>query len=130
MADDREDDAHLDALFAEARAVRPDAGLVARVTADAARVQAGTEVYRGTAARPSGRVRRGAAGVLPGIVAAIGGWGALSGVTAAGLVGLAVGFWSPEAVDRLIGGQWPSLGAAETGWTPDLAELALEDGDV
>ena len=49
-------------------------------------------------------------------------------IHAAGLVGLAVGFWSPDMVDVLSGGPLWSL--SSDGWGPDLAELALESGDV
>ncbi|MGP1355585.1 hypothetical protein [Roseicyclus sp.] len=123
MVTDRGDgtDRALDALLSEAGAERPGPDLVARVLADAARVQA-------EAATPAPR-RRGLFREPPGLVAALGGWGGLSGVTAAGLVGLAVGFWSPGALDTLGGGLWPV--AAEGGaWMPDLAELALEVDDV
>jgi hypothetical protein len=93
---------------------------VARVLADARR-RAGRRGTRRTgpragpgcsAIRPRGS-RRWAAGA------------AFGGVTAAGLVGLAVGFWSPEAVDALSGGQFWSLSGGN-GWSPDLSELALE----
>jgi uncharacterized membrane protein len=36
----------------------------------------------------------------PSWIAALGGWGGLGGVTAAGIVGLAVGFWSPDTGGR------------------------------
>ena len=101
MADDRQEKAEdtLDALFAEARRVEPDADLVARVLADAEAVQR-------EAARPPLQPAR--AGILrrpPAWIAALGGWGGFGGVTAAGLVGLAVGFWSPDMIDGLSGGQ-------------------------
>jgi hypothetical protein len=53
--------------------------------------------------------RRGLFGARPSWIAALGGWGGFGGVTAAGLVGLAVGFWSPDMVDVLSGGQIWSL---------------------
>lgn len=124
MADDRQKKAedNLDALFAEARRVGPGADLVARVLADAETVQ--REVAR-TPQRPK------RAGVLrrpPSWIAALGGWGGLGGVTAAGLVGLAVGFWSPDMIDVLSGGQLWTLSGG--GLSPDLTALALENGDV
>jgi hypothetical protein len=39
-----------------------------------------------------------------------------------------VGFWSPDVVDVLSGGQIWSLSGG--GSSPDLVELALETGDV
>lgn len=115
-------DAALDALFSEARDLRPRSDLTARVLADALAVQAET-----AAAAPARRRGRFAP---PAFVAALGGWGGLGGVTAAGLVGLAVGFWSPEAVDALSGGQLPLPSLAGTAWTPDLASLAMVFDDV
>jgi hypothetical protein len=124
MADDKQKNAedNLDALFAEARRVGPDADLVARVLADAEAVQ--REIAR-TAQRPtrSGVLRR-----PPAWIAALGGWGGFGGVTAAGLVGLAVGFWSPEMIDVLSGGQLWTLSGG--GLSPDLTALALENSDV
>jgi hypothetical protein len=123
MADDRlnaDGPNDLDALFRAARQVAPGDDLVARVLADADAVQAEAADLPprlgGVLSRP------------PSWIAALGGWGGFGGVTAAGLVGLAVGFWSPDAVDVLSGGQIWSLSG--TGLSPDLLELALEDGDV
>jgi hypothetical protein len=116
-------DRALDALLSEAGTQRPGQDLVARVLADAALMQA-------EAARPApARRRRGLFRDPPGFVLALGGWSGVSGVTAAGLVGLAVGFWSPEALDALGGGAWST--ASDGGvWMPDISELALEAGDV
>jgi hypothetical protein len=50
-------------------------------------------------------------------------------VTAAGLVGLALGFWAPEAIDSLSGGQlWLISGGAGT--MPEIGMLWVEAGDV
>jgi hypothetical protein len=120
---DRDTDGALDALLTEARGQRPSDDLVARVLADAKAVQ--------QAAQPPQRVPTRRGGVWrnpPGFVAALGGWGGFGGVTAAGLFGLALGFWSPEAVDSLSGGQFGLT--SEAGWTPDLAALAWEADDV
>jgi hypothetical protein len=115
--------ADLDALFAGARQVTPTDDLVARVLADARRVQDDAAPAPAPAPRRSGMFGR-----PPSWIAALGGWGGLGGVTAAGIVGLAVGFWSPDMVDVLSGGQFWSLSGG--GFSPDLAELALESGDV
>lgn len=124
MADDRKKKAEetLDALFAEARRVEPDADLVARVLADAEAVQ------RETARPPLQPARAGVLRRPPAWIAALGGWGGFGGVTAAGLVGLAVGFWSPDMIDGLSGGQLWTLSGG--GVSPDLTALALENGDV
>lgn len=124
MADDRrkDGDTGLDALFAEARRVTPDDDLVARVLADARAAQDAAAPAMATPRR-GGMFRH-----PPSWIAALGGWGGLGGVTAAGIVGLAVGFWSPDTVDVLSGGQLWSLSGG--GFSPDLSELALESGDV
>jgi hypothetical protein len=123
MANETDRDAELDALLSEAKEVRPDPDLVARVLADAAAVQ-GASAESTLTSRRGGLFRN-----PPRLVAALGGWGGFGGVTAAGLVGLAVGFWSPDAVDMLSGGAFWTL-APGSGWTPDLAELALENVDA
>jgi hypothetical protein len=121
MATEPEDD-RLEALFSEAReAVRPGDDLVARVLADAAAVQA--------AGKPLQPLPAARGGGWSGLVSALGGWPALSGVTAAGLVGLALGFWAPEAIDSLSGGQlWLLSGGGGT--MPEIGMLWAEAGDV
>ncbi len=124
MANDRHEKPEdpLDALFAAAHRAEPGADLVARVLADADAVQRDVARTR----QPTNR-----AGVLrrpPAWITALGGWGGFGGVTAAGLVGLAVGFWSPDMIDVLSGGQLWTLSGG--GLSPDLTALALENGDV
>jgi hypothetical protein len=124
MADDKDNGADdmLDSLFAEARSVEPRAELVARVLADADRVLATSSEA------PAPEPRGGFFSSPPSWIAALGGWGGFGGVTAAGLVGLALGFWSPDVVDVISGGQ---IGALTGGGSSlDLVELALETGDV
>ncbi len=118
MIDDR-DDAGLEALFRAARgAEAPGDDLVARVLADAAEVQA--ELTAAPAPRP-----RAGRGWLGGLVQTIGGWPAVSGVTLAGLAGLAIGFSAPDLVDSWSGGQiWTLSGGAGT--MPEIG--ALWDG--
>jgi len=121
MTTDRDDGA-LDALLRSARgADAPGDDLVARVLADADRVQAGFAA----AAPARAAVPRG--GWLAGVIASVGGWPAVSGVTLAGLTGLAVGFAAPDLVDGWSGGQiWTLTGGGET--MPEIG--ALWDGTL
>lgn len=118
------DNARLEALFAAARgAERPGDDLVARVLADAAAVQAGAAA---PAAPPAPAVR---GGLWSGILSALGGWPGVSGVTAAGVAGLMLGFWAPDVVDSLSGGQlWLLSGGGGT--MPEIGLLWAEAGDV
>ena len=100
MREDRDGDAALDALFAEARA-RPErvpADLVARVLADA------------EAIRPGARRQ----GWVAGFMGAIGGWPSAAGLAAASAAGLYIGYAAPEAV--------PLFGPALAGY--ELIDLA------
>jgi hypothetical protein len=75
-----------------------------------ARVLADAETARCRKSRHPHHLRGLRAGVRPPAwIAALGGWGGFGGVTAAGLVGLALGFWSPDMVDVISGGQLWSL---------------------
>jgi hypothetical protein len=119
------EEARLDALFSEARAVQPGSDLTARVLADARAIQAEATAADAPAFGWRLRLPR-----PPAFIAALGGWGGLGGVTAAGLVGLAVGFWSPETVEALGGGQLPFPSPAGDILTPDLSGLAVVIDDV
>ncbi|OAN69816.1 hypothetical protein A8B78_21460 [Jannaschia sp. EhC01] len=110
----------LDALFSEAKGVGPGPDLMARVLADAAAVQAEVPLVA-TAPRGSW---------LAGLLGAIGGWSAVSGITAAGVMGLAVGLYSPDTVAGLLEGDTVSLGISAYDFTPDVGDLWTEDGDV
>lgn len=116
MATERDD---LDDLFTEARADAPRDDLVARVLAEAAEVQA--------AARPMPRpkVRR---SWVSRAVSAVGGWAAASWITAAGVMGLAVGFYAPDTLTAWLGTDVYFGGGYAA--TPDLSALWLEGGDV
>lgn len=126
MATEHDDGRALDLLRAARGATLPPDDLVARVLADAAWVQA--EQTAATEIRPPAPRRR-----LRGIVAALGGWRAVSGLTLAGATGLAVGFAAPDLVDSLSGGQiWLLSGGG--GAMPEIGALAgatwEEFGDV
>lgn len=119
MTTDR-DDPRLEALFRAARGAElAQDDLVARVLADAARVQAETAAPRPVVS-PQGRRGR-----VAGLIASFGGWPAVSGVTLAGLAGLAVGFAAPDLVDTWSGGQIWTLSDG-VGAVPEMG--ALWDG--
>lgn len=117
-----EDDA-LDALFAQAKETSPRPDLMARVLADAADVQAEATVVHAPVSPPRDSW-------LAGLLGALGGWSAISGITAAGVVGLAVGLYSPDAVAGLLDADGLSLGTGMYDVTPDVGDLWTEDGDV
>lgn len=118
----RSDDDLLDDLFAQARGDAVPDGLSARVLADAADVQAVPRRATPTRARAE-------TGWFAGLREAMGGWGPLSGVTAAGIVGVALGFYAPDAIDSMVGaGLLPYSGGYSL--SPDLGGLWTEDGDV
>lgn len=114
-------DPDLDALFDAVRQARPPADLTERVLRDAAGVQDALRASMPVRA-PAGR------GGFGRLLSALGGWPGLSGVTAAGVFGLALGFAAPDLLDQLsVGG---ALWGGGGGWAPDLADLAVEFGDV
>jgi hypothetical protein len=112
-----DDDKDLDALFAEARVEQPSPTLVARVAADAKAVQAQPA--------PKSAVPR--QSWWAAAIAGIGGWSAVSGITAAGVMGLAVGLYSPDTVAVWLEGD-TTLGSFEL--APEVSGLWSEDGDV
>lgn len=102
----------------------PDA-LMARVLADAARVQA---------TRPAPPPQPAVAaprhdGLLAGLRQVFGGWPALSGVTLAGVTGLALGLLAPDLVDGLSGGQI-GIWSGATGTLPEIGLLWAEGDNV
>lgn len=123
MTNETEHDPDFDALLREAGRERPAPDLVARVLDDAVSVQADAARAAATRPRDMGRPR-------PRFVSALGGWKGFGGVTAAGILGLAVGFWAPEAVGTLSGAAFGMVTSGADWTTPDLAELALENSDV
>jgi len=99
----------LEMLFAQARSreaseASPD--LMARVLADAAQVQA--ELAQQSASAPSQQMRKDG-GIIAGVLSAMGGWFAASGVVAAGMAGLVLGFYIPDQVDMVLNGQVSSF---------------------
>ena len=121
MTRETDDDAGLEALFADARGDAPGEGLMARVLADASAVQAEAAVVT-----PVAPARR---GWFAGLVESFGGWGALSGATAAGVMGLAIGLYAPTSVADWFGAETLGI-AASTDFAPDMSALFGEDGDV
>lgn len=120
MAIDPKEDL-LDGLLSDARQDGPSPDLMARVAADAAQVQAQAEA--------GSQRSKPARGWFQTALGAIGGWPGLSGVTAAGVMGIALGFYAPDMIDTLSGGQlWTLTGGA--GATPDIGTLWAEVGDV
>ena len=127
MVNDRKDngdDAGLDALFAQARDDGPSNALMARVMGDAEAVQAQL------AARPVVVPEVPKPGLFALLAGAVGGWSAVSGITAAGVMGLAVGLYSPDTVAAWLESDTLSLGISGYEIAPDLGALWTEDGDV
>lgn len=93
-----QDDA-LDRLFAEAAAnpPAPSANLMDRVLADGLALQP-------AAPGPKRVLKTPGPGVLAQLAAIFGGPPALAGVTAAALLGIAVGYLNPDAAESLAGG--------------------------
>lgn len=116
-------DAGLDQLFVDARDDGPDASLMARVLADAEAVQ--REVALSPAPERTPKL-----GWLAVFVQSLGGWGSVGGVTAAGVMGLSMGLYAPEAVAGWIGTESLGLETLSYDITPDMGALWLEDSDV
>lgn len=120
MMADRDEDRLTEMLHAARGAEAVPDALMARVLADAARLQA-------EALRPPVPLARG--GWFAGLWQGMGGWPALSGVTMAGIAGLALGFLAPDLVDGFSGGQI-GLWWGTTGNLPEIGLLWVEGGDV
>ena len=122
MVDDSKKEDGLEMFFAEAQADtarNPSSDLMARVLADAADVQA--------AALARGVVTPAATGGgFTGLLSAIGGWFGASGVVAAGLTGLVMGFYLPDQIDTVLNGQVSSiLGEDAANLLPGFETLTL-----
>lgn len=115
-----DNDKDLDALFAQAKADRPGSDLMARVLLDADGVQ-------GQLAEKPKRIPVPRQSWWAVAIAAIGGWSAISGITAAGAMGLAIGLYSPDTVAEWLEGD-TTLGSYEL--APELDGLWTEDEDV
>ncbi len=118
-------------MFADAATDHPSAALMARVMADA---QTTATAVTGAAAQTKPpvaiRVRarkpwwRAIIGVMPG-------WPMLAGAIAAGVVGLTIGFYTPERIDGWSGGLILTLtGGSSMMVVPDIGALGLGDNDV
>ena len=113
----------LDDLFAAARgAETPEDDLVARVLADAAKVQ--TETAAAPVAQPSG------GGWMAGVLSGIGGWFGAGGLVAVTTAGLLIGVYAPETVDTVLGGQLSELGlVTDDDLLPGLTYLLPGEGE-
>ena len=118
------EDTTLDALFAQACDDGPSDALMARVMGDAEAVQSQL------AARPVVVSEVPKPGLFALLAGAVGGWSAVSGITAAGVMGLAVGLYSPDTVADWLESDTLSLGISGYEIAPDLGALWTEDGDV
>lgn len=123
MTDEHNNDP-LEALFAQAQADGPGPDLMARVLADADAVQG-----LNRASAPAAQHRSGGTW-WAGLLSVLGGWSAVSGITAAGVMGLAVGLYSPDTVSGLLDDQSLIFGTDALEMTPDMADFWTEDGDV
>ena len=112
-------DHNIDRLFAEASGDQPPADLVARVLADAAALQPASAPVRAGVRRHW----------LRNALDAIGGWPTLSGVTAAGVMGVVIGVYGFEMIDALANGVLTDLGGGYS-LTPDLSAWVWEEGNV
>ncbi len=93
--------AALDALLAEARAVQPTPApdLTARILADAQAADLARHPPRAARKAPP-------TGGLRDVLAALGGWPALGGLSAATLAGLWIGIAPPAALDSVVAQLW------------------------
>ncbi len=109
----------LDDLFAQARdAGQPGEDLVARVLADAARVQ-------GEGAAPSPKRGGGWSGWMSGF----GSWLGAGGLVAATAAGLLIGVYAPDTVDSALGGSLSDLGlVSQDDLVPGLSYLLPGEG--
>ncbi len=132
MAIERETEAgpygELEVLLARAQSDGPSPDLMARVLADAAAVQAATPARAAAAA--AGRAPVARRGWFAELVTGLGGWSAVSGITAAGIVGLGVGLYSPDMVTGWLGDTALPYAFGGYAVTPDIGELWTESGDV
>lgn len=111
-------DRALDALFATARQEPPvpSADLLARVLADAEAVQAARQSTRQAAQvprspRPAPMAAR-LGGAWRGLLDAVGGWGGVGGLVAAGAAGLWIGFSGTGMLGAASAGLWTGSAAA------------------
>lgn len=122
MVDDSKKEDGLEMFFAEAQADtarNPSNDLMARVLADAADVQAASLEQGAVTPATTG-------GGFTSVLSAIGGWFGASGVVAAGLTGLVMGFYLPDQIDTVLNGQVSSiLGEDAANLLPGFETLTL-----
>lgn len=123
MVDKHDDDA-LEGLFAQAREDGPSPDLMARVLADAEAVRT-TKAQALTAPKAS-LARR----IWLRLLGSVGGWGALSGILSAGVAGLTIGLFSPDAVVGFLANEALTFGIGASDFSPDVGGLWTEGGDV
>lgn len=110
-----------DLLLAARDGTPPSDALMARVMADAARVQQDT-----LANVPKPAPVRGGFGTW---LANIGGWRGAGGLVAATVTGLMVGVYAPDSIDAILGGQLADYGLVDTETLiPGWGELLAFDG--
>lgn len=121
--DEPENTDPLKAYFDAGKAARPEPGdaLMARIMADADRVQAA----RAEAAAPAAAPRR---GMLAGVLQALGGWPAMAGLATATVAGLWIGVSAPSG---LAGVAQDVMAGANEAYLIDLdpdATFVIADG--
>lgn len=113
-------DDDLDDLLADLRARGPAASgnLMARVLADAAALQP----------KPAAPAPRARGGLWASLAAVFGGAGALAGLAAAAVAGLAIGLAAPTPADALTAALWGGGADAGVDLIPTLDEVLTDDG--
>lgn len=121
------EDLALAAFFDAARPVEDLAlappALLARVLDDALHVQQGFATQLRQPAPP-------ARGWLAGLLAAVGGWPALSGLATAGMAGVWLGFSPPTSVGDLAAEYLGLAGSYDLELVPAFAEYGVEEGAI
>lgn len=120
----RDTDTQLTSFFeaASQHAPEPSDDLMARILADAARVQA----EHGAQAAPVLRPAR--ASILSRALGVLGGWGALAGLATATVAGVWIGFAAPDGLADYTDLILPNAGYGMNDLMPGIDSYLLEDG--